>query len=79
MADVQSDMEQSNGIENPECPEQRDVNAAPNDPGLIRPTRMFKSQAEKVFVMVNAIETRRYKGAKKRLDRMRQCFPSFFM
>ena len=39
VADVESGKEQSNGIENLDCPEQWDVSATPNVPGLIRPTR----------------------------------------
>ena len=54
-ADVESDIEQDNGIEDPECTEQRDVNAAPNVPGPSRPIRKSKGRAELVFVMVNAI------------------------
>jgi len=65
-ADVESDMEQDNSIEDPESPEQRDVSAVPNVPGLIRPTRKSKRHAEKVLVTVNAIETRRNKGVKKK-------------
>jgi hypothetical protein len=37
-ADVESYMEQDKSIEDQECPEQPDVSAAPNVPGLIRPT-----------------------------------------
>jgi hypothetical protein len=65
-ADVESDIEQGIGIEVPECPEQRDLSAAPNVPGLIRATRKSKRQADRVFVTVNAIETRRNKGVKKK-------------
>jgi len=64
--DVESDMEQDNTIEVPESPEQRDVSTTANVPGLIRPTRKSKRQAEKVLVTVNAIETRRNKGVKKK-------------
>jgi len=64
--DVESDMEQDNSIEDPESPEQRDVSAAPNVPGLIRPQRKSKRHAEKVLVTVNAIEMRRNKGVKKK-------------
>jgi len=70
-------MEHNNGIEDPECPEQLDVSAAPNVPRLVRPTRKSRKQAEKVLVTVNAVETRRHKGGKKMLDRMRQWFTSF--
>jgi len=51
-------MVQDNSIEDLECPEQRNVCASPDDPGLIRPIRDSKRQADKVFVKVNAIETR---------------------
>jgi len=65
-ADVESDIEQGNSMEDLECPEQRDGSAAPNVPGLIRPTRKSKRHAEMVFVTINAIETRRNKGVKKK-------------
>jgi len=65
-ADVESDMDQDNSIEDPEYQEQRDVIAAPNVPRLIRPTRKSKRQADKVLVTVNAIETRRNKGVTKK-------------
>jgi len=57
-ADDESDMEPKTCIEHPECPEQQDVSAAPNVLGLVRPTWNSKRQAEKVLVMVNAVETR---------------------
>jgi len=62
----ESDIEHNNGIEDPECPEQQDVSAAPNVPGLVWLTRKSKRQAEKVLVTVNAVETRRNKGGKKK-------------
>jgi len=65
-ADDESDVEHNNGIEDPECPEQQDVSTAPNVPGLVRPTRKSKRQAEKVLGTVNAVETRRNKGGKKK-------------
>jgi len=64
-ADIESDINQDNSIEDLECPEQRDVSAAPNVPGLIWPTPKSKRQAEKILVTVNAIETRRNKGMTK--------------
>jgi len=64
--DDESDIEQNNGIEDPECPEQQDVSAAPNVPGLVQPTRKSKRQVEKLLVTVNAAETRRNKGGKKK-------------
>jgi hypothetical protein len=62
----ESDIEYNNGIEDPEYPEHQDVSAAPNVPGLVRLTRKSKRQAEMVVVMVNAVETRRNKGGKKK-------------
>jgi hypothetical protein len=61
----ESDTEHNNGIEDPECPALQDVSAAPNVPGLVRPTRKSKRQAEQVLMTVNAVETRRNKGGKK--------------
>jgi hypothetical protein len=78
-ANVAPDMDQDNSIEDLESPEQQDVSATPNVPGLIRPIWKSKRHAEKVLVMVNAMETRRNKGVKKKWDRMRHCFTSFFM
>ena len=78
-ADIESDIEQDKSIEDQECPEQRDLSTAPNVPRLIWPTRRSPRQAEQVSMTVNAIKTRRNKGVKKKLDRMRQCFTTFFM
>jgi hypothetical protein len=39
VADIDSDIQQDYGIKDPECPEKRDVSAAPSVPGLIWPTR----------------------------------------
>jgi len=78
-ADAEYDIEQDNGIKEPEWPEPPDVSATPNVPRLIRPTRKSNRQAEKVSVTVNAMEMRRNKGIKKTVDRMHQCFTSFFM
>jgi len=76
-ADDGSDIEYNNCIEDPECPEQQDVRAALNVPGLVRPTQKSKRQAETVLVTVNAAETRRNKGGNMKSDRMRQWFTSF--
>jgi len=65
-ADGESDMDQDNSMEDPESPEQQDVSAAPNVPELIRPIRKSKRHGEKVLVTVNAMETRRNKGVKKK-------------
>jgi hypothetical protein len=64
-ADDDSDIEHNNCIKDPECPEQQDVRASPNVPGLVQPTPKSKRHAEKVLIMVNAAETRRNKGGKK--------------
>ena len=64
--DVESHIGQDQGIEDLECPQQWDVSAVPNVAGLIQPTRKSKRLAEKMFVMVNAIETTRNKVVKKK-------------
>jgi hypothetical protein len=61
-ADVESDIEQDNRIEDPQCPGHRQVSAAPNLLGLIRAPQTTRRQTEKVLVMVNAMETWRNKG-----------------
>jgi len=65
-ADDDSDIDHYNCIEDREYPEQQDVSVAANVRGLVRPTRKSKSQAQKVLVTVNAVETRRNKGGKKK-------------
>jgi hypothetical protein len=65
-ADDDSDIEHHNSIEDRECAEQQDVSVAPNVPGLVRPTWKSKIQAEMVLLTVNAAETRRYQGGKKK-------------
>jgi len=65
-ADDDSDIEHNNCIEDPECPEQQDVSAAPNVPGLVRLTQKSKRQAEMVLITVNAAETRRNTGGKEK-------------
>jgi len=64
VADVESDLQQDNSIENTECLEQQDGSGTPNVLGLIRPTWKSKIQAEKVLVTINPIETRRNKAVK---------------
>jgi len=64
-ADDESDIGPNNGIEDLECPEQQDVSATPNVPGLVLSTWKSKRQAEKVLVTVNAVETRRTKEGRK--------------
>ena len=63
--DNESDIEKENSIEDSGWPEQRDVSATPKVPGLIRPTPMSRIQTEKVWMTINAIETRRNWGVKK--------------
>jgi hypothetical protein len=65
-ADDESELGPNNGNEDPKCPEQQDVSAAPNVPGLVWPTRKSKRQAAQVFLAVNAVETRRNKEGKKK-------------
>jgi hypothetical protein len=65
-AEVESDMDQDNVIEDPESPEQQDVSTPLNVPGLIRPIPKSIRHVEKVLVKVNAMETRRNMGVKKK-------------
>jgi hypothetical protein len=65
-ADDESDIEHNSGIKDPERPEQQDMSAPPNVPRLVLPTRKSKRQAENVLMTVNAVETRRTKGGKKK-------------
>jgi hypothetical protein len=71
VGDVESDIKQDNSIEDLQCPVQRDMSAAPNGLGLMRPRPRSKRQAEKLLVTVNAIETRRNQVVKKLYYRMR--------
>jgi len=63
-ADNESDVDQDNAMENLESPEKRNVSAAPNVPGLIRPTCRSNRKTEKVLMTVNATEPRSNKGHK---------------
>jgi len=65
-ADNESDVELENCFDDPECPVQWDVCAAPNIPGLIRPIGKSKKRTEKGLVRVNATETRRIRGNRKK-------------
>jgi len=64
-ADVESYIVKDNTVEDLVYLEQQDVCITPNVPGLIWPTQKWERQAEKVLVMVNAIEMRRNTGVKK--------------
>jgi hypothetical protein len=46
VAEVESDIAQDNSIKDPQHPEQLDISAAQNVPGLIRPTPKSKRHAE---------------------------------
>jgi hypothetical protein len=65
-ADNESDMELDNGSEVSETLEVWNVSAAPNVPGLIRPTRRSKEKIEKVLVTFNIMEMRRNMEIKKK-------------
>jgi len=64
-ADVECDIRQDNAIQEPECPQKRDVSAVPKVPGLIQHTWKLKRTAENVLVRGNAIETRRIEEVQK--------------
>jgi len=66
VADVESDIEQVNGIGDSECLEQRDLSAAANVSGLIRPLRKSMRLAEQVLVSAFVIAMRRNKRVKKK-------------
>jgi len=68
----ESDIELDDCSENSETPEQRNVSATQNVPGLIPPIWQLKKKSQKALMMVNIMETRRNKGIKKNQDRMRQ-------
>jgi len=75
-ADIESNITHSNGIVSPECPMQQEVTAAPNFPGLIRPSWESHRQVAKVLVTVNAIKTRRNTRGKNMYYRIiRVCTP----
>jgi len=64
-ADTESDVVQNICIQDPECPEQQNMSATRNVPGLVRPSWKSKRRADRVLVTAIAIETRRNKGVKK--------------
>jgi hypothetical protein len=77
-ADIESEIELENAIEDTEMPEHWNVSAAPNVPGLIRLTRRPKKIVEKQFMMANTMETSTTEGIKKKSDRMGQCIINRF-
>jgi hypothetical protein len=76
---VESNIEQYNVFNNPECQEQRNVRAKPDVLALIRPRRKLYRQATNVFVKVNAIDTRTITELKKIQNEIHQDFSSFFV
>jgi hypothetical protein len=62
-ADNEFDIELDNRSDD-STPEQRNVSATPNVPGLIQPIRRTKKKVEKPLMTVNKMETRRNKGIK---------------
>jgi len=64
-ADKESDMELDTCSDVSETLGVRNVSAAPNVPGVIRPIRQSKKMVEKALLTVNIMETRRIKGIKK--------------
>jgi len=65
-------------IYDPEWLWQWDVSSMPNVPGLIWPTWNSQRQAEKVLLIINAIEMRRHRRVKNIQHIICQCFTSFF-
>jgi hypothetical protein len=78
-ADNESDIELDNGSEESETPEERNLSVALNVPRLIRPIQQSKKKVENALLTVNIMETRRNKGIKNKLDRMRQCIITKFI
>jgi hypothetical protein len=64
--DNESDIEQNNCIENLNWPEQHDLSGLPHVAGLAQLSRNSNRVAGRLFVTVNAKETRRYKGVKNK-------------
>jgi hypothetical protein len=78
MPDIESDIGRDNVIDDADCPEQRDVSAAPNVPRLIWPTQIPQRYRNTMLLTVSAIETIRNKGVKEKLVGFCQCFASVF-
>jgi len=66
-------------MDDPECPDQRDVSPASHVPRSIQPAWKSKILYDMLLMTDNAIEMRRNEGMKHKFDRMRQCFSGFFM
>ena len=65
-ADNNSNIVHNNFIEDPECPQQKDMSTVPNLPGLVRLIQKSKRQAENIVMTINVSETQRNKGRKKK-------------
>ena len=63
--DDESNLEQENGINDPQTPAQREVSATLDVPGLIRPSLRSKNKASKLIMTVSAMEIRSNKGNTK--------------
>jgi len=57
--DDEYDVEQANGLDDPQSPETRNVSGATNVAQLIRPTPRSNRNAQNLFMTVNTMETRR--------------------
>jgi len=65
-ADIESDIKLDNVIEAPESPEHRDMSAAPNVAGMIRPTQRLKKPVGYVLMTINTMVMRKIKGNKNK-------------
>jgi len=80
MADNVSDVHPDNAIKASERPEYWVVSAAPNVPGLIRPTPRSIKKVEHWLMTVSTLKPRRNKGNKKKWDWLGQyVFTRFYM
>lgn len=61
----ESNIQLDNRIDDLEVPEEQDLSAVSNVTGLSWPIQKSSTNAEKGFMMFNAMETRRYKGNNK--------------
>lgn len=77
-ADNESDIKLGNAIKASESPEHHVVSVTPNVLGMIPPTWRSMNQADKAFMTITAMETRRNEGNKKKSDRMGQCVSNRF-
>jgi uncharacterized membrane protein YjjP (DUF1212 family) len=64
-AEDESNIELDNRTEDLNIPQEQDLSSISNVPGLSWPIRKSSTNADKVSMRFNAIETRRYMGNKK--------------